>query len=67
MDLQWFYSNRFGPYYCIFFIFKFLGGGGGYSIDLFLRIIFTAKTRNFLGCLRLWSRGHQVILDTSVS
>ena len=30
------------------------------GLTLTLRIMFTAKTRHFQGCLRVWSRGHQV-------
>ena len=36
------------------------GGGGDWFCPAFFRIIFTAKTRHFQGCLRVWSRGHQV-------
>ena len=36
------------------------GGGGGWFCPPFFRTIFTAKTRHFQGCIRVWSRGHQV-------
>ena len=50
---------------CMSFNLTFYGGGGD-PIQIFRRIIFTAKTRHFQGCLRIWSRGHQV-RDTPVS
>ena len=37
-----------------------LRGGWGLILSSFFRIIFTAKTRHFQGCLRGWSRGHHV-------
>ena len=33
--------------------------GGGWFYPAFLRIIFTAKTKHFQGCLRVWSRENQ--------
>ena len=42
---------------CLLTILSF---DGGWFYPPFLRIIFTAKTRHFQRCLRLWSRGHQV-------
>ena len=38
-----------------------LMGGGGWFYPALKNIIFTAKTRYFKGCLRVWSRGHQVL------
>ena len=45
---------------CRFFLTLILMGRGGFdSVNLFEEC-FTFKTRYFQGCLRLWSRGHQV-------
>ena len=51
---------RYSSAVFILFHLSFDGGGGWFYPPL-LRIIFTAKYRHFQGCLRVWSRGHQVL------
>ena len=41
------------------FNLSFDGAGGCWIYPAFSRVEFTAKTRNFQGYLRVWSRGHQ--------
>ena len=43
-----------------FFILSFDGGGWVDSIHFSKEFFCRAETRHFKGCLRVWSRGHQV-------